>query len=82
MTMIISTHEMGFARQIADKVCFLSEGVILEQGAPEMIFQLSPRGADRQEFLKRVIEAGRAADFAAEMFRYTAAAFCEPWGVL
>jgi len=66
MTMIISTHEMGFARQIADKVCFLSEGVILEQGAPEMIFN-SPRQERTQEFLKRVIEAGRAADLAADV---------------
>jgi polar amino acid transport system ATP-binding protein len=66
MTMIISTHEMGFARQIADKVCFLSEGVILEQGAPEMIFN-SPREERTQEFLKRVIEAGRAADLSADV---------------
>ena len=66
MTMIISTHEMGFARQIADKVCFLSEGVILEQGAPEMIFN-SPRQERTQEFLKRVIEAGRAADLSADV---------------
>jgi polar amino acid transport system ATP-binding protein len=66
MTMIISTHEMGFARQIADKVCFLSGGVILEQGAPEMIFN-SPREERTQEFLKRVIEAGRAADLSADV---------------
>ena len=64
MTMVISTHEMGFARQIADKVCFLSEGVILEQGAPEIIFN-SPREERTQEFLRRVIEAGRAADLSA-----------------
>ena len=66
MTMIISTHEMGFARQIADKVCFLSEGVILEQGPPEIIFN-SPRQERTQEFLKRVIEAGRAADLSADV---------------
>jgi polar amino acid transport system ATP-binding protein len=66
MTMIISTHEMGFARQIADKVCFLSEGVILEQGPPHVIFN-SPRQERTQEFLKRVIEAGRAADLSADV---------------
>ena len=46
MTMVISTHEMGFARQIADRVCFMSEGVILEQGPPDKIFHVSARGAD------------------------------------
>ena len=60
MTMVIATHEMGFARQIADRVCFLYEGVILEQGAPEQIFG-TPREERTQAFLKRVIEAGRAA---------------------
>jgi polar amino acid transport system ATP-binding protein len=66
MTMLISTHEMGFARQIADRVCFMSEGVILEQGPPDMIFH-APRNERTAAFLKRVIEAGRAADFAAEV---------------
>ena len=66
MTMVISTHEMGFARQIADRVCFMYEGVILEQGAPDKIFR-SPREERTAGFLKRVIEAGRAADLAAEM---------------
>ena len=60
MTMVIATHEMGFARQIADRVCFLFEGVILEQGPPEQILA-SPREERTQAFLKRVIEAGRAA---------------------
>ena len=60
MTMVIATHEMGFARQIADRVCFLYEGVILEQGPPERLFG-SPREERTQAFLKRVIEAGRAA---------------------
>jgi polar amino acid transport system ATP-binding protein len=64
MTMVIATHEMGFARQIADRVCFMSEGVILEQGPPEEIF-----GAPREErtvaFLRRIVEAGRAADLEA-----------------
>ena len=44
MTMLIATHEMGFAREIADRVCFLDEGVILEQGPPEQIFS-APAGA-------------------------------------
>jgi polar amino acid transport system ATP-binding protein len=65
MTMVIATHEMGFARQIADRVCFMSEGVILEQGPPEKIF-----GAPQQErtvaFLRRIVEAGRAADLEAQ----------------
>ena len=61
MTMVIATHEMGFARQIADRVCFMSEGVILEAGPPERIFG-NPREERTQGFLKRIIEAGRAAD--------------------
>ncbi len=61
MTMVIATHEMGFARQIADRVCFMSEGVILEAGPPDQIFG-SPREERTQGFLKRIIEAGRAAD--------------------
>jgi polar amino acid transport system ATP-binding protein len=64
MTMLIATHEMGFARQIADRVCFLDGGVILEQGPPEQIFT-APRHERTAAFLQRVIEAGRAADFAA-----------------
>ena len=64
MTMMISTHEMGFARQIADRVCFMSDGVILEQGPPDQIFT-APEQERTIAFLRRVIEAGRAADFAA-----------------
>jgi polar amino acid transport system ATP-binding protein len=64
MTMVIATHEMGFARQIADRVCFLFEGTILEQGPPEQIFG-APRQERTQAFLKRVTEAGRAADLTA-----------------
>ena len=64
MTMVIATHEMGFARQLADRVCFLYEGVILEQGPPERLFG-SPREERTQAFLKRVTEAGRAADLTA-----------------
>jgi polar amino acid transport system ATP-binding protein len=58
MTMIIATHEMSFAREVADKICFLDAGVILEEGPPAQIFS-SPREARTQEFLQRVIEAGR-----------------------
>ena len=58
MTMIIATHEMSFAREVANKVCFLDAGVILEEGPPEQIFS-SPREARTQEFLQRVIESGR-----------------------
>jgi polar amino acid transport system ATP-binding protein len=64
MTMVIATHEMGFARQIADRICFLYEGVILEQGPPERLFG-SPQEERTQAFLKRVTEAGRAADLTA-----------------
>jgi polar amino acid transport system ATP-binding protein len=58
MTMIIATHEMGFARDVADKVCFLDAGVILEEGPPEQIFS-DPREERTREFLARIIEAGR-----------------------
>jgi len=58
MTMLIATHEMAFARDIADRVCFLHEGVILEQGPPERIFQ-APEHPRTQQFLQRIIEAGR-----------------------
>jgi polar amino acid transport system ATP-binding protein len=58
MTMIIATHEMGFAQEVADKVCFLDKGVICEEGPPAQIFS-APREARTGEFLQRVIEAGR-----------------------
>jgi polar amino acid transport system ATP-binding protein len=58
MTMIIATHEMGFARDIADRVCFLEEGKILEQGPPGRIFS-SPENPRTARFLRRIIEAGR-----------------------
>jgi polar amino acid transport system ATP-binding protein len=58
MTMLIATHEMGFAREIADRVCFLDEGVILEQGTPEEIFT-APKEPRTQQFLQRIVEAGR-----------------------
>jgi polar amino acid transport system ATP-binding protein len=65
MTMMIATHEMGFARQIADRVCFIYQGTILEQGPPEAIFG-SPRHERTQGFLRRIVEAGRAADLEAK----------------
>jgi polar amino acid transport system ATP-binding protein len=58
MTMLIATHEMGFAREIASRVCFLDDGVILEQGSPEQIFS-SPQERRTQQFLQRIVEAGR-----------------------
>jgi polar amino acid transport system ATP-binding protein len=58
MTMVIATHEMGFARDIANRVCFLDGGQILEQGPPAQIFA-EPREARTRQFLNRIIEAGR-----------------------
>ncbi len=58
MTMVIATHEMGFARDIASRVCFLDGGVILEQGPPEQIFS-APQQDRTKQFLQRIIAAGR-----------------------
>ncbi len=58
MTMVIATHEMSFARDIADRVCFLDAGRILEEGTPETIFT-APREERTQQFLQRIIEAKR-----------------------
>jgi len=58
MTMLIATHEMGFARDIATRVCFLDDGVILEQGPPEQMFG-SPREPRTQQFLQRIVNAHR-----------------------
>jgi polar amino acid transport system ATP-binding protein len=58
MTMVIATHEMSFARDIADRVCFLDDGVILEQGSPERILS-APDEPRTQQFLQRIIAAGR-----------------------
>jgi len=58
MTMLIATHEMSFARDIADRVCFLEAGHILEQGPPNKIFT-SPEHPRTRQFLGRIIEAGR-----------------------
>jgi polar amino acid transport system ATP-binding protein len=60
MTMILATHEMGFAREVADKVCFLDAGRILEEGPPEQIFR-DPREPRTRQFLARVLEAERMA---------------------
>ncbi len=58
MTMLIATHEMSFARDIADRVCFLDAGVILEQGPPGQILS-EPSEPRTQQFLERIIAAGR-----------------------
>ena len=58
MTMLLATHEMGFAREVASKVCFLYEGVVHEEGPPEELFG-APREERTRAFLKRIIEAGR-----------------------
>jgi polar amino acid transport system ATP-binding protein len=58
MTMLIATHEMSFARDVAHRVCFLDEGVILEEGEPGQIFE-APREPRTQQFLQRIVDAGR-----------------------
>jgi polar amino acid transport system ATP-binding protein len=58
MTMVIATHEMAFARDIANRVCFLDGGRILEEGSPAEMFR-TPREARTRQFLQRVIDAGR-----------------------
>ena len=58
MTMVLATHEMSFARDIANRVCFLDDGRILEEGPPEAIFS-APQEERTQQFLQRVIEARR-----------------------
>ncbi|WP_131120305.1 amino acid ABC transporter ATP-binding protein [Lichenihabitans psoromatis] len=58
MTMILATHEMGFAREVSSKVCFLCDGVVYEQGPPETIFS-EPKEERTRAFLNRIIEAGR-----------------------
>ena len=58
MTMVVATHEMSFARDLADRVCFLDAGVILEEGRPEQIFS-APREPRTQQFLARIVAAGR-----------------------
>ena len=58
MTLVIATHEMGFARDVADRICFLDAGRILEQGPPSQIL-VAPREERTQRFLQRIISAGR-----------------------
>jgi polar amino acid transport system ATP-binding protein len=58
MTMVLATHEMGFARDVANRVCFLHEGRVLESGPPAELFA-DPQEARTRQFLQRVIEAGR-----------------------
>ncbi len=58
MTMMLATHEMGFAKEVSSKVCFLHQGVILEEGPPEKIFG-DPSEDRTREFLKRIVDAGR-----------------------
>ncbi|KJK57938.1 amino acid ABC transporter ATP-binding protein [Saccharothrix sp. ST-888] len=60
MTMVLSTHEMGFAREVADQVCFLDGGVVLEQGPPEQVFG-DPQQERTRQFLSRIVAAGRLA---------------------
>ncbi len=58
LTMIIATHEMGFAREVADEVCFLHDGAIVERGAPEAVLG-APKHPETQRFLRRLLESGR-----------------------
>ncbi|WP_426573867.1 amino acid ABC transporter ATP-binding protein [Aquihabitans sp. McL0605] len=58
MTMVLATHEMGFAREVADRVCFLHEGRVLESGPPAQVLK-EPTEERTRQFLRRVIEAGR-----------------------
>ncbi len=58
MTMVLATHEMGFAREVASKVCFLYGGVVHEEGPPSQIFS-EPKNERTRAFLERIIEAGR-----------------------
>jgi polar amino acid transport system ATP-binding protein len=58
MTMLIATHEMSFAREVADEVCFLHDGAIVERGEPERIFT-APEQPETQRFLRRLLEANR-----------------------
>ncbi|MFB7223219.1 amino acid ABC transporter ATP-binding protein [Streptomyces sp. NPDC002596] len=58
MTMLLATHEMGFAREVSNKVCFLHQGVLLEEGPPEQIFG-DPQQERTRAFLRRIVEAGR-----------------------
>ena len=54
MTMVIVTHEMGFAREVADRILFMDDGIIQEEGTPEEVFK-TPKNARLQEFLSKVL---------------------------
>ena len=58
MTMMLATHEMGFAKEVSSKVCFLHEGIIHEEGPPEQIFE-HPQQDRTKAFVQRIIDAGR-----------------------
>ena len=58
LTMLLATHEMGFAKEVASKVCFLEQGSILEMGPPQQIFE-NPQQERTQQFLSRVVKSGR-----------------------
>jgi polar amino acid transport system ATP-binding protein len=58
MTMLLATHEMGFAREVASKVCFLCDGGVHEEGTPQQIFG-EPKNERTRAFLRRIVEAGR-----------------------
>jgi polar amino acid transport system ATP-binding protein len=58
MTMLLATHEMGFAREVSSKVCFLCDGIVHEEGPPQQIFG-APQTERTKTFLKRIVEAGR-----------------------
>ncbi|MEV7393644.1 amino acid ABC transporter ATP-binding protein [Streptomyces sp. NPDC091215] len=58
MTMVLATHEMGFARDVADQVCFLDGGVVLERGTADQVFG-DPQQERTRRFLRRIVEAGR-----------------------
>ena len=60
MTMMLATHEMGFAKEVADKVCFLDGGRICEEGTPQQIFS-DPKEARTRQFLSRSLQAERLA---------------------
>jgi polar amino acid transport system ATP-binding protein len=58
MTMLLATHEMGFARDVADRICFLHAGRVLESGPPRQVLS-EPQHERTRQFLSRVIAAGR-----------------------
>jgi polar amino acid transport system ATP-binding protein len=58
MTMLLATHEMGFAREVASKICFLCDGIVYEEGTPGQILG-EPRNERTRAFLKRIVEARR-----------------------